>query len=253
MRPAASWCATAAVRWPAARSRRRRPRRAAGPAVHTFVFADIRGYTGYMREHGDEVGAQLAQRFAAIVEALAAAHGGTPPRLRGDEALVIFDSARAALRYAVELQRRVAEEELPRGVGIGLDAGEAVVGGRRPARRRAQPRRALCARAGAGEILATDGVTHLAGRFDGVRYGLRRLERLKGFEQPVGVIEVHPGDWSPRHERRRRLARALRGRRVRLAAGAAAVAALAAAAARRAHGRRRDERRRASRPTRSRC
>ena len=36
----------------------------AGPAVHTFVFADIRGYTAYMREHGDEVGAQLAQRFA---------------------------------------------------------------------------------------------------------------------------------------------------------------------------------------------
>jgi ABC-type transport system substrate-binding protein/class 3 adenylate cyclase/tRNA A-37 threonylcarbamoyl transferase component Bud32/streptogramin lyase len=200
----------------------------AGPAVHTFVFADIRGYTAYMREHGDEVGAQLAQRFASIVEALAPAHGGTPPRLRGDEALVMFDSARAALRYAVELQRRVADEQLPRGVGIGLDAGEAVVGGddlhggglNRAAR--------LCARARAGQILATDGVTHLAGRFEGVRYGLRQLERLKGFEQPVGVIEVHPGDWSPRHERRRRLARALRGRGVGLAAAAAALAAVAA-------------------------
>jgi serine/threonine-protein kinase len=202
-----------------------------GPAVLTFVFADIRGYTAYMREHGDEAGARMAQQFAAIVEPLAQAHGGTAPRLHGDEALVIFDSARAALRYAVALRQQVEQDGLPCGVGIGVDAGEAVVGEQdlhggglnRAAR--------LCARAKAGEILATDGVVHLAGRFDEARYGLRRLERVKGFEQPIGATEVHPAGTQPRHEHRRRLAGLLRGRRPRLRLGVAAVAVAVAAGA----------------------
>jgi serine/threonine-protein kinase len=201
-----------------------------GPALLTFVFADIRGYTAYMREHGDEVGARMAEQFAAIVEPLARAHGGTAPRLHGDEALVIFDSTRAALRYAVDLQQQVERDRLPCGVGIGIDAGEAVVseqdlhgGGLNRAAR-------LCARAKAGEILATDSVVHLAGRFDEVGYGFRRLERVKGFEEPIGATEVHPAGTPPRHAHRRRVAGALRGRRprLRLAIAAAVVAAGAA-------------------------
>ena len=66
------------------------------------------------------------------------------------------------------------------------------------------------------------------GGFDEARYGLRRLERLKGFDQPVGIVEVHPGDTAPSRELRRRLGRKLRGRRPR--ARIAAVAALVAAA-----------------------
>ena len=96
---------------------------AATAAVRTFLFADVRGYTSYTREHGDEAGAALAQRFAAIVEALAPAHSGKLQELRGDEAFVVFDSARAALRYALAVQAKVAEDELPRSVGVGLDAG----------------------------------------------------------------------------------------------------------------------------------
>jgi peptide/nickel transport system substrate-binding protein len=51
--------------------------------------------------------------------------------LRGDEALAVFGSTRQALRAAIELQRVAGGSEgtepaLPLGVGIGLDAGEAV-------------------------------------------------------------------------------------------------------------------------------
>ena len=75
---------------------------------------------------GRRAGAALARQFAAIAEELAPAHNGVVQELRGDEALVVFDSARQALRYAVAFQAKVAEDELPRPVGIGLDAGEAV-------------------------------------------------------------------------------------------------------------------------------
>jgi ABC-type transport system substrate-binding protein/class 3 adenylate cyclase len=205
----------------------------AAPAPHTFVFADIRGYTSYTREHGDEASARMLRQFAAIVEAAASAHGGTVTQYRGDEALTVFRSPRAALRFGLELQRRVAEERLPCGVGVGVDAGEAVAIGadfhgtalNRAAR--------LCAIARAGEMLASDGVLHLAGNFDDVRFGLRRLERLKGFPHPVGVNEIHAAASAPRRELRRRAARALRGRhpRARLALAGVVLAAAAGAVA----------------------
>jgi len=106
---------------------------AAGEAagVRTFLIADVRGYTRYSDEHGDEAASALARRFAAIASDAVAARGGEVIELRGDEALCVFASARSAVRGAVELQRRMRERvegepALPLAVGVGLDAGEAV-------------------------------------------------------------------------------------------------------------------------------
>ena len=157
--------------------------------------------------------------------------------LRGDEALVVFDSARQALRAAVELQARVAAAELTLGVGIGLDAGEAVpVGdGYRGGALNLSAR--LCSLAGSGEVLASETVLQLARAVDGIRYGERRVERVKGITKPVTAVEVLPADhrairWS-RKRLRRTVRRRLRTRGVRVgaivtvAAGAAVAAFLA--------------------------
>ncbi len=200
-------------------------------AVRTFLFADVRGYTSYTRQHGDEAGAALAARFAGVVRDLAPSHEGHLQELRGDEALVVFDSARQALRFALALQAR-ANVDLERPVGIGLDAGEAVPveeGFRGGALNRAAR---LCALAKAGEVLASDAVAELAGTAAGVTYGFRRTERLKGFEKPVGVVEIHPTESAPKRELGRRVkARALGPRpRRRLGAYGAAVGAVAVVA-----------------------
>ena len=201
-------------------------------ALRTFVFADVRGYTSYTREQGDEAGAALARAFAAIVEELAPEHTGTLQELRGDEALVVFDSARRALRFCVELQQEVAAKELPRPVGIGLDAGEAVPvedGFRGGALNRAAR---LCALAKPGEVLASDSVREVAGATEGVAFGFRRVERLKGFEKPVGVVEVHPAERAPKRELGRSVKQRLGGSRPKrrlLVAALAAVVAVAVA------------------------
>lgn len=118
----------------------------------TFLIADVRGYTAYTRENGDEAAAALAATFAKNVREVVSARDGYLLELRGDEALVVFDSPRQALRTAIELQERFKEVELPRGVGIGLDAGEAVPveGGYRGGALNLAAR--LCAQAQAGEI-----------------------------------------------------------------------------------------------------
>lgn len=170
----------------------------AGPAVgsvRTFLIADVRGYTRFTVEHGDEAAASLAARFAAIAREVAQAHGGQVIELRGDEALAVFLSARQALRAAVDLQGRLATEtmgatNLPLKVGIGLDAGEAisVEGGYRGVALNLAAR--LCSLAGPGEVLASEGVVHLARKLDGMEYAERGAVQLKGFVDLVRVVQV---------------------------------------------------------------
>jgi class 3 adenylate cyclase/tetratricopeptide (TPR) repeat protein len=159
-------------------------------SVHTFVIADVRGYTQFTLEQGDEAAALLATRFAALVEAMVDAWDGQVIELRGDEALAVFASARQSLRAAVELQARLHEEAFPLGVGVGLDAGEAigVRGGYRGTALNLAAR--LCSLARAGEVLASEGVIHLARKVDGLAYGERGSVQLKGFREPVKVIAV---------------------------------------------------------------
>ena len=101
------------------------------PAVLTFLIADVRGYTRFTQEHGDEEAGRLATAFAELARETITSSGGELIELRGDEALCVFGSARQALRAAVELQmnlRRQTDEGpvFPLPIGVGLDAGEAV-------------------------------------------------------------------------------------------------------------------------------
>jgi YVTN family beta-propeller protein len=165
--------------------------------LHTFLFADVRGYTRFSDENGDEAASDVVRKFAAIVHDAIPPRGGNVLELRGDEALCVFSSARAALWAAVELQQRFRERidgqpVFPLGVGIGLDAGEAVPteGGYRGRALNVASR--LCSLARPGEILASDTVRNLAGRQERATYSPRRPTRVKGIAEPVRLVEVVP-------------------------------------------------------------
>jgi class 3 adenylate cyclase len=66
--------------------------------VRTFLIADVRGYTRFTQEFGDEEAGRLAAAFAALARESVESHGGEVIELRGDEALCVFGSARQALR-----------------------------------------------------------------------------------------------------------------------------------------------------------
>jgi class 3 adenylate cyclase len=168
-----------------------------GADIRTFLFADMRGYTRFTQELGDDAASALAARFADLVRDTVPELGGELLELRGDEALCVFRSARQALSASIELQRRlrttsVDEQAFPLGVGMGLDAGEAVPtqGGYRGAALNLAAR--LCALAKPGQILATEGVSHLARRVPGVRTSSPRMVTVKGILEPVRVVEVTP-------------------------------------------------------------
>jgi class 3 adenylate cyclase len=164
--------------------------------IRTFVIADIRGYSRYTEECGDEAAAALSARFSTIVNEDVEAHDGQLVEMRGDEALVVFTSARQAIRAAVDLQTQfqeaAAELDIPLRVGIGIDSGEAVQledGSFRGAALNVAAR--LCGRASGGEVIISEATSRLAGRLGGLHYSDGGRVRLKNIPDPMHIYKVY--------------------------------------------------------------
>ena len=174
----------------------------AGPALRIFLIADVRGYTTFTQQRGDEAAAELAMRFASIARQALEAGGGSGLEFRGDEVLAVFTSARQAIRTAIQLQdafvkATIADPSFPLPVGIGLDAGEAVevADGFRGGALNLAAR--LCSLAKAGEILASREVVHLARRVEGVSLTDGGSVRVKGLAEPVQLTRLTREGWDP--------------------------------------------------------
>ncbi len=207
------------------------------PGIHTFLIADIRGYSRYTDEFGAEAAAGLTARFVELVTEDVETHGGDVMEIRGDEALAVFTSARQAIRCAIALQARFDEEaaidhDLPLRVGIGLDSGEAVAlenGGFRGAALNVAAR--LCARAHGGEVIVTDATYRLAGRMEGLTFSDRGRVHLKNISDPIHILQVYREQDAPNANRWVLMFFGKPARQFgwKLAAGVAGLAALTAA------------------------
>jgi len=165
--------------------------------VRTFVIADVRGYSRFTEDHGDEEAARLSAKFVGLMTDGVEAHGGVLIEVRGDEGLAVFTSARQAIRAAVDPQGRFAEESeeepsLPLKVGIGIDSGEAVRmpdGSYRGSALNVAAR--LCGRALGGEVIVSEGTSRLAGHLGGIQYSDRGRVNLKNIPEPVHIFQAY--------------------------------------------------------------
>jgi class 3 adenylate cyclase len=207
------------------------------PGVHTFLIADIRGYSRYTDEFGAEAAAGLTAQFVALVTDDVETHGGKVVEVRGDEALAVFSSARQAIRCAVALQERFDEEaaldhDLPLRVGIGIDSGEAVEledGSFRGAALNVAAR--LCGRAHGGDVLVTEATYRLAGKMEGLTFSDRGRVHLKNISEPIHILQAYSDHDAPSTNRWVLMFFGKPGRQFswKLAAGVVGLAALTAA------------------------
>ena len=162
--------------------------------VRAFLICDIRGYSTFTSQRGDEAGAHLAMTFAGLAGDAVIARGGRVLGLRGDEAFAAFTSARQAVKAGLEICLACAEEsaahpDFPIPVGIGIDFGEAVPveDGYRGAAINMAAR--LCSKAVAGQVLVTRNVVDAAAELEGVTFEDRGPAVVKGFSEPVATYE----------------------------------------------------------------
>ena len=155
---------------------------------HTFMFADICGYSLLTEADGDDAAADVAIHFLSEASSLAREHGAEVVKGLGDAVMVYADDAAEAIRMGLELLTAFGEDpDLPC-IHVGVHTG--------PALNRAgdwwgghgQPRRAR-GRHRRGQPAARDG-GHQAGRR---RHGVgsppraRARGRFKNIPLPIQV------------------------------------------------------------------
>lgn len=116
---------------------------AGGRRAMAFLFADLRGFTGWSERTPPEKVLAVLNRYYATVTPILHRHGGTIDNFRGDGIMVMFgapephpapcDAAFAAAREMIEAVARLNRAELealgaPLAVSIGLAYGDAVFG-----------------------------------------------------------------------------------------------------------------------------
>jgi len=164
----------------------------------TVLFTDLVGSTELQSTLAPEAADELRNKhFSALRQAIATS-GGTEVKNLGDGLMVVFSASSSGLACAVAMQQLVhrdnagAEHQL--GLRVGLSSGEATREGDDYFGDPVIEAARLCAKAGAGQILATDVVKVNAGRRSAYAFtSLGELE-LKGLPEPVETLEVA---WEP--------------------------------------------------------
>jgi len=96
----------------------------------TVLFMDIRGFTAWSESHQPEEVAALLNEYYRQSEAILTLYSPIKFKFSADEVMVVFPTAQAAVKAAIELRRQIhlllGEKQL--GAGIGLESGLVVEG-----------------------------------------------------------------------------------------------------------------------------
>ena len=94
--------------------------------LHSFLFADLVGYTALTAARGDETGWELAVRFASTVRALAGEHGVEFVKAMGDAVMVQGRDAAQVVRLGLRLAHDGPAPAWRPPVRIGVHTGTAI-------------------------------------------------------------------------------------------------------------------------------
>lgn len=172
-------------------------------ATVTIFFSDIRGFTEYTDQYGDEAAYRVLQQHNSLVRRQIELFGGQVVKTQGDSFMAAFRTARAAIQCAVAIQRAPvaggADQPGTRiALGIGINTGEPIqedgdfFGG--PVNLASR----ICSSAGPGQVLVSETTRNVSGRIEPVEFVDRGLHDLKGFQEPQRLYEVR---WTSRDPR----------------------------------------------------
>jgi len=164
--------------------------RGAPGATHGLLFADLRGYSAFVEEHGDEAAVALLARYRRLVREVVASHDGAEIRTEGDSFYVVFPLASSAVRAGLAILEAARAAEPRIDVGIGIQAGETSEGDEGPIGSAVNIAARVCSQARPGELLVTDTVRALTRTRLPVRFVPRGSPRLKGIAEPIPLFAV---------------------------------------------------------------
>lgn len=154
----------------------------------TLIFTDIVDSTTLAESLGDIAWAEIVRAHESTIKRITASEGGEVVKLLGDGSMLAFQSARAAVRAAVEIQRAFAEAPIE--VRIGIHTGDLIrtaddlfgVTVNKAAR--------IAATAAGGEIVASSTTRDMVGSMPEIRTEDARVVALKGLAGAHPVVSI---------------------------------------------------------------
>jgi class 3 adenylate cyclase len=165
----------------------------------TIVFTDIEGATAMVHRLRDDRAREVLGVHNRLVREQVRAHDGFEVQCLGDGFMLVFRSARRALRCAIAIQRafadgRVPHLEAPLRVRIGLHAGETVRNADAFFGRAVYKAARVAAQAQGGEIVVSGLFRELTENAEEFRFHSPRQVALKGLREPCEIYSVA---WQP--------------------------------------------------------
>jgi adenylate cyclase len=156
--------------------------------THTFVFADLAGYTALTEAHGDEHAADAAAEFCEAVRGLLSEHDAEEVKAIGDAVLLRAGDPAKAAGLAERIACGYGSRHRVLGVRVGIHTGTAVRRGDDWFGSAVNVASRVADAAGAGEVLCTEATREAVGPAVPVRERGRRT--FKNLTSPVTLYEL---------------------------------------------------------------
>jgi adenylate cyclase len=159
-------------------------------AEHTFIFADMSGFTALTEVHGDEAAADLAAEFSAEAASHLHDHGAEEVKTIGDALMIRCRDAAGAIKLGLELVHEVGGQHYFPTVRVGMDTGPATERGGDWFGATVNIAARVAGVARGGEVLLTDATRLAAGQPSGFALRPRGREQLRNVGEPVFLFRA---------------------------------------------------------------
>ena len=152
----------------------------------TLVFTDIVDSTVFAESVGDVAWAETVGGHESTIRNITEIHGGKVMKFLGDGSMLAFNSARAAVRAAVDIQRASVDAQF--GVRIGIHTGEVIHTANDFLGLTVNKAARIASLAGPGEVIVSSTTRDLVGSLHGVRIGEAKIVALKGISDTHQIV-----------------------------------------------------------------
>lgn len=151
---------------------------------HTFLFADLVGFTALAELEGDDRALTVALELQRRARDVLMAHGGEQVKAIGDGLMLRCARPAAAIQLGLRLVEIMDEPGLPP-VRVGIHSGPALTSGGDWYGQTVNVAARLCAVAPPGRVLVSEETRSSAGRMWRVQFGDRQLHWLRNVSEPI--------------------------------------------------------------------
>lgn len=159
-------------------------------AQHTFLFADLVGYTSFTERVGDESAADVALAFQVAASHLASDYGCEVIKKLGDAVMIRGDDAARVVELALEIARELSEEGWCPPVRMGVHSGTAVQRAGDWYGQTVNIAARLADSAGAGEVLISAATRTCLATRDGMTIADRGAKTFKNVGAPLATYSA---------------------------------------------------------------